>query len=92
MPKEIKKGTYVSRSTYQKVCEENKKLLIDIKILTDEKMALSAEKIFTVKKWRDKFAKDKAFNEMLVIACKQYLKEHPEFDITSPKFKNPTKK
>lgn len=85
----VEKGKYVKRSTYQKLAEENKKLLIDIGILTDEKYSLSAEKLHVVVKWRNKFAKDKEFNRMLTEACKQYLKEHPEFDITSKDFKPP---
>ncbi len=76
-----KKESIVSRSVYQKVVEENKRLLIDIKILTDEKQLMTVGRIFTVKKWRDKFAKDKEFNKMISEACKQYLKEHPEFKI-----------
>lgn len=72
----MKRGTYVTRSTYQKVCEENKKLLIDIRILTEE--GVNPIAILLKEKWRKKFAKDKAMNAIIQQACKEYLNEHPE--------------
>lgn len=53
----------VSRSVYQQVVEQNKKLLNDIQILVDEKP--SADKIVCISKWRDFFKKEKEFNTML---------------------------
>ena len=51
----------VSRSEYQKLAEENKRLLNDIRILTTE--GFSMEKILMIKKWRESFEeKDKFKN------------------------------
>lgn len=49
----------VSRSVYQKVVEEKKKLLNDIETLVDEKP--SPEKIICLSKWRDFFKKEREF-------------------------------
>lgn len=57
------KGKYVSRSVYQKVAEENKRLKADIRILTQS--GVSAEKILLIKQWREKFKKDKDLNELI---------------------------
>jgi hypothetical protein len=56
----------VSRSVYQKVKEENKKLLNDIKLLVHE--TPSAEKIICITKWRDFFRKEKEFNDLIYLA------------------------
>lgn len=53
----------VSRSVYQKVKEENKKLLREIELLVQE--TPSAEKIICITKWREFFRKEKEFNELL---------------------------
>jgi len=55
----------VNRSTYQKVCEENKRLIKDIEILTRAEIMPSAEKILVVSKWRDKFKKDKQLSSFI---------------------------
>lgn len=68
------KRAYVKRSTYQKVVEENKRLLRDIKILSGEP---SAEKMLLTQKWRDKFAKDLELNLLLKAAAEQYIKDNP---------------
>ncbi len=68
----MKKGTYVSRSTYQKLKEENKKLLSDIRILTESGFP-SADKIMTLAKWRKKFEEDREFYVML----KEVLLQQP---------------
>ncbi len=56
----MQKGKYVSRSTFQKVAEENKKLRSHIAILVKEGMP-SIERINLVKYYRDKIAADKKF-------------------------------
>jgi aryl carrier-like protein len=65
-----KRGKYVSRSTYQKLAEENKKLLKDIKILTQEGLP-SVDKIMTLKKWREKFKQDNYIRDLIfsVLNC-----------------------
>jgi len=80
----IDKRRYVFRSTYQKIAEENKRLLNDIKILTSE--GISAERTLLIIKWRVKFKADKDFTDILQIAAKEYIKEHPEYDISSTRF------
>lgn len=59
-----RKGKYVSRSTYQKLAEENKKLLKDIRILTEEGFP-SAAKIITLDKWRRKFKEERDMFNLL---------------------------
>ena len=53
----------VSRSVFQKKCEENKRLISDIRLLTSE--GISFEKIECVMRWRKKFKKEQEFNNML---------------------------
>lgn len=53
----------VSRSEYQKVVEENKRLLNDIRILTTE--GFSLEKILMIKKWRDHFEEKDRFSNWI---------------------------
>jgi hypothetical protein len=69
----------VSRSTYQKVAEENKRLLADIKIL----VGIMDERYLEVYgKWIKHFKEKKQFNDIMVWAAKEYIKKHPEYDIT----------
>lgn len=83
------KGKFVTRSVYQKVCEENKRLLADIRamVVADNPDVSLA----TIYKWQKKFYEESKLNQELRIVAKQYLKEHPEYDIMSPDFKLPTK-
>ncbi len=53
----------VSISVFQKKCEENKRLISDIRLLTSE--GISFDKIECVMKWRKKFKKEQEFNDML---------------------------
>jgi len=75
----------VSRSVYQKLKEENKRLLLDLYVLT--MTPISIESINTRKKWRDKFTEEAEFNALLKEVAQQYIKEHPEYDIM--KWKQP---
>ena len=68
----------INRSTYQKKCEENKRLLTDIKILAGP---INAERARCAKKWRDKFRKEDEFRRLLKIAAAEYMKDHPEYNI-----------
>lgn len=74
-----KRGKYVLRSTYQKKCEENKRLLADIKLLTSD--GFSADRILLREKWNKKFKQDAAFNQMLQAACLEYIEENPQYKI-----------
>jgi len=69
----MKKGTYVTRSAYQKVCEEKKKLIEDIKIMSNESMTY--KKMITVQKWRSHFNREDSFKLMLKGIAKQYFKD-----------------
>lgn len=70
----------VSRSVYQKVCEENKRLKADIKILV-ESYGDAPAYIETLLKWRKVFRKQKEFNVFMKEAAIQYLEKHPEIKI-----------
>ena len=70
----------VSRSTYQKVCEENKRLKADIKILV-ESYGDAPAYIETLLKWRKVFREQKQFNVFMKEAAIQYLEKHPEIKI-----------
>jgi len=77
----------VSRSVYQKVCEENKRLLGDIKILVGPTNSLTPQKIELLEKYRAKFKNEADWNYVLKLAAGEYLRAHPEYDIMSDKFK-----
>lgn len=66
----------VNRSTYQKVVEENKRLLADIKLLTEKHT--SAEQILCIVKWRKKFREEKELNSLMKKTVKQYVKDHAD--------------
>lgn len=68
----------VKRSVYQKVCEENKRLIKDIRLLVKDGYLPDPEKILCTAKWRTKFQKEKELHDMLRIAAKRYIKEHAD--------------
>ena len=68
----------VSRSVYQTLKEENKRLLKDIYILCSGEYDLTAERILTKIKWDEKFKKDRQLLLLMKAAAKEYLNEHPE--------------
>lgn len=74
----------VNRSIYQKVVEENKALIADIKLMVSD---LSVEQLLCKAKWLVKFKEEAEFNSMLKQAAKRYISEHaselPDF-ITKP--------
>lgn len=59
----MKRGTYVKRSTYQKVCEENKKLIADLKTICCSGDAVTS--VDTELKWRKHFEEEEKFNSLL---------------------------
>lgn len=79
---EKQKGKTVSRAVYQKLAEENKKLKADLKILCFHEN--HADTMITRIKWRAHFKKEADFNKMMKVFATNYLKEHPEYDITTP--------
>lgn len=74
----------VSRSTYQKVCEENKRLKADIKILV-ESYGDAPAYIETLLRWRKVFREQKQFNVFMKEAAIKYLEQHPEIKIPTLK-------
>lgn len=74
------RGKTVSRAVYQKLAEENKKLKADLKLICFNSDSEDAQDAFD--KWRDHFKKEADFNSLMKDVCQNYLKEHPEYDIT----------
>jgi hypothetical protein len=70
----------VSRSTYQKVCEENKRLKADIKKLVMSYES-APEYLETLLKYRNIFREEKQFNAMMKDFGIKYLKESLETKI-----------
>ena len=70
--------TTVSRSTYQKVVEENKRLKADIKILVKRKTA--SEILDVTRKWSKIFKEEEQLHSCLKQAAEQYFKDHPELN------------
>lgn len=67
----------VSRSVYQKLKEENKRLMKDIRILCEDGIP-SFEQIMLIKKYRSQFKKEKEFNNMIKLACQNHIKNNPD--------------
>ena len=73
--------TAVSRSTYQKVVEENKRLKSDIKILVMSKNDPPCQIYSEVYlRWRIVFLKEYNLHNLLKQAADQYLKDHSELN------------
>lgn len=86
MPKEKQEkapelGKWVKRSTYQAVCEENKKLKADIYVLVmldpEDEESLSMW-CYVDGKWKEKFTKDAEFERMMHEYAVQYFKDNPD--------------
>lgn len=86
MESKTPKGKTVSRSVYQKMAEENKKLKTDLKTLCF--FDISAKTMIVRMKWRTHFKKEAEFNSMMKGFATEYLKKHPEYDITNPQTTN----
>ena len=71
----------VSRSTYQKVVEENKRLKADIEILVNATQHPD-QYIEVFLKWRRHFKKQHQFNCFMKEAAINYLEQHPELKIS----------
>lgn len=69
--------TKVSRSIYQKLKEENKRLLADIKVMA---CGECFEAIQMRIKWRTKFKRVEAFNAAMKAVALRYFKQHPELN------------
>lgn len=53
----------VSRSTFQKVCEENKRLKRDLKLITSD--GRTPEKVLLIGKWRKHFEEQEKQNRLI---------------------------
>lgn len=70
----MKKGQYVLRKTYQKLAAENKRLLSDIRILTDSDwFKHMPEKIFITARWRKRWDTERELVKMI----REYAKKNP---------------
>jgi len=65
----------VSRSTYQKLKEENKRLLKDIKLLVDK--TYPVERIIAMDKWQKHFKEEKEFNSLMKDVAISYMENNP---------------
>ena len=72
----------ISRSIFQKKVEENKRLLRDIRIMATEP---GIKAILLRMKWRDRFRKDAALNDLIKTMAKKYFIDHPELEIFTKK-------
>ena len=68
----------VSRSVYQKVCEENKMLKKQIRLLISTNPETGLEQIHLRIKLRKIEAERVEFNEFLKLSAKEYIKYHRE--------------
>ncbi len=59
----------ISRSEYQRVVEENKRLLADIEVLVSG----GPESILLAVKWANKFKEDKEFSDRMKAYVRGYL-------------------
>lgn len=66
----------VNRSTYQKVVEENKRLVDDIKILIS--IDDLPKKVICISKWKKYFNDVDDFNNQMQLAAKEYIKNNPD--------------
>lgn len=74
----MKRKSKISRSVFQHVVEQNKKLLRDLKTIC---MEPGVKAILLRMKYRDKFKKDEAFNTAMRNVALRYFKEHPELQL-----------
>ena len=68
----------VSRSVYQKLKEENKKLLKDINILVSNEFIFTPDRVIVHGKWQRHFKNKRQFNEAMKIVAREYIKEHAD--------------
>lgn len=66
----------VSRSTYQKCAEENKRLKKDIEALVMIDSKEETKKVFV--RWREHFKSQRQFNALMRTVAKEYIREHKD--------------
>ena len=77
----------VSRSAYQKVVEENKRMRKDLKIIVTSPK--ENEVHYVLLKWKDIFLKETQQKFLIETFLKQLLSKHPEYSIRNRKSKKP---
>lgn len=68
----------VSRSVYQKVAEENKRLKSDLRIIVMAQKPLSDLEKETIVKYRKQFQKEDWFHAVMKEAAKEYVAKNPD--------------
>ena len=68
----------VSRSVYQKLAEENKRLMRDLRLMT---MGSAYQRVTTYGKWKKHFQYEDDVNIALKEVANQYFKDHPELKL-----------
>ena len=68
----------VSRSVYQKLAEENKRLKADLRTIVMASKPLSDYEIETIRKYRKQFQEEDYFNLVMKEVASEYIKQHPE--------------
>lgn len=72
----------VSRAVYQKLAEENKRLLNDIRTLVELKPSFNQAMVRS--KWQEQFERDKQFRLLLKHSLNEYYKKHPDKRLNPP--------
>lgn len=70
------KASKVSRSVFQKICEENKRLKSDIYTLVMK--PLTGDSILVRNRWKKKFEDDRLLATALHEYAVQYIKDNPD--------------
>jgi len=69
------RGKYVSRATYQKVVEENRKLLRDMAVIVQD--GINPDSIILKIEYRKKFKQQRMFTKLLKEYAQIYFKNNP---------------
>lgn len=70
----MKHGQYVKRSTYQKVVEQNKKLMQDIRLLVTDDDNKIMDAVHLQMKYQDQFKEEKDWNDFIKDSLQRMLK------------------
>lgn len=73
--------TDIKRSTYQKVVEENKRLMKDLEILVISENADQFDKVFM--KWYKHFMNEETFKNLLKNAIIHFAEDHPNIELSN---------
>jgi len=68
----------VSRSVYQKVAEENKRLKSDLRTIVMAVKPFSSHEIYIIKKYRKQFQKEDYFNLVMKKVAERIIADNPD--------------